>query len=136
MTAMQVGWVAPSDNEVPALAIVADPAPGGSRPQTRHTAGCERAIAWAANLEFAARVSTSAPHVCSSTICRSSAVLGCASLFGRIASIIGTTIGMFTPAVLQSGLVIVRAQPFWHKDADYPFVPCLLCGWLASTAAR
>ena len=44
-------------------------------------------------------------------------VLGGTSLFGGVASIIGTTIGVFIPAVLQSGLVIVGVQPFWQQAA-------------------
>jgi ribose transport system permease protein len=42
-------------------------------------------------------------------------VLGGTSLFGGVASIVGTTIGVFIPAVLQSGLVIVGVQPFWQQ---------------------
>jgi ribose transport system permease protein len=44
-------------------------------------------------------------------------VLGGTSLFGGIASIVGTAIGVFIPAVLQSGLVIVGVQPFWQEAA-------------------
>jgi ribose transport system permease protein len=44
-------------------------------------------------------------------------VLGGTSLFGGVASIAGTTIGVFIPAVLQSGLVIVGVQPFWQEAA-------------------
>ncbi len=44
-------------------------------------------------------------------------VLGGTSLFGGVASIVGTTIGVFIPAVLQSGLVIVGVQPFWQQAA-------------------
>lgn len=44
-------------------------------------------------------------------------VLGGTSLFGGVASILGTTIGVFIPAVLQSGLVIIGVQPFWQEAA-------------------
>lgn len=44
-------------------------------------------------------------------------VLGGTSLFGGVASVVGTTIGVFIPAVLQSGLVIVGMQPFWQEAA-------------------
>jgi ribose transport system permease protein len=44
-------------------------------------------------------------------------VLGGTSLFGGVASVAGTTIGVFIPAVLQSGLVIVGVQPFWQEAA-------------------
>jgi ribose transport system permease protein len=44
-------------------------------------------------------------------------VLGGTSLFGGVASVIGTTIGVFIPAVLQNGFVIVDVQPFWQQSA-------------------
>ncbi|MEW1861319.1 ABC transporter permease [Streptomyces sp. NPDC088194] len=42
-------------------------------------------------------------------------VLGGTSLFGGTASILGTVIGVFIPAVLQNGFVIVRVQTFWQE---------------------
>ena len=45
----------------------------------------------------------------------SAVVLGGTSLFGGIASIIGTTIGVFIPIVLQNGLIILNVQPFWQQ---------------------
>lgn len=44
-------------------------------------------------------------------------VLGGTSLFGGVASVIGTTIGVFIPAVLQNGFVILDIQPFWQQAA-------------------
>jgi ribose transport system permease protein len=43
--------------------------------------------------------------------------LGGTSLFGGIASIIGTLIGVWIPAVLQNGFIIVGVQPFWQQVA-------------------
>lgn len=40
--------------------------------------------------------------------------LGGTSLFGGVASIIGTLIGVWIPAVLQNGFVIVGVQPYWQ----------------------
>jgi ribose transport system permease protein len=39
------------------------------------------------------------------------------SLFGGIGTILGTVIGVFIPAVLQNGFVIVGLQPFWQQVA-------------------
>jgi ribose transport system permease protein len=44
-------------------------------------------------------------------------VIGGTSLFGGIGSVIGTVIGVFIPAVLQNGFVIVGVQPFWRDVA-------------------
>jgi ribose transport system permease protein len=43
--------------------------------------------------------------------------LGGTSLFGGIASIIGTLIGVWIPAVLQNGFIIVGVQPYWQMVA-------------------
>ena len=42
-------------------------------------------------------------------------VLGGTSLFGGVATILGTVIGVFIPTVLQNGFVIVGVQPFWQE---------------------
>ena len=42
-------------------------------------------------------------------------VLGGTSLFGGIGTIVGTVIGVFIPAVLQNGFVILGVQPFWQS---------------------
>ncbi|MFC9330996.1 ABC transporter permease [Kitasatospora sp. NPDC057015] len=42
-------------------------------------------------------------------------VLGGTSLFGGTASVLGTVIGVFIPAVLQNGFVIVKVQTFWQE---------------------
>ena len=45
------------------------------------------------------------------------AVLGGTSLFGGIATIFGTVIGILVPVTLQAGFVIVGVQPFWQTFA-------------------
>jgi ribose transport system permease protein len=47
--------------------------------------------------------------------------LGGTSLFGGVASIIGTLIGVWIPAVLQNGFVIIGVQPYW-QDVVVGFV--------------
>ena len=42
-------------------------------------------------------------------------VLGGTSLFGGVATIVGTVIGVFIPVVLQDGFVIVGVRPFWQE---------------------
>ncbi len=44
-------------------------------------------------------------------------VIGGTSLFGGIGSVIGTVVGVFIPAVLQNGFVIVGVQAFWQPVA-------------------
>ncbi len=41
-------------------------------------------------------------------------VLGGTSLFGGIGSVVGTVVGVFLPAVLQNGFVIMDVEPFWQ----------------------
>lgn len=43
--------------------------------------------------------------------------LGGTSLFGGVATIIGTVIGVFIPAVLQNGFIIVGINPYWQMIA-------------------
>ena len=45
------------------------------------------------------------------------AVIGGTSLFGGIGTVLGTVLGVFIPAVLQNGFVILRLQPFWQQVA-------------------
>jgi ribose transport system permease protein len=42
-------------------------------------------------------------------------VIGGTSLFGGYGSIFGTVIGLFIPATLQDGFVIIGIQPFWQQ---------------------
>jgi ribose transport system permease protein len=42
-------------------------------------------------------------------------VLGGTSLFGGVGTIVGTVIGVFIPAVLQNGFIILGVQPFWQS---------------------
>jgi ribose transport system permease protein len=44
-------------------------------------------------------------------------VIGGTSLFGGVGTIIGTIVGVFIPAVLRNGFVIVGVQPFWQQVA-------------------
>ncbi|MEV6490453.1 ABC transporter permease [Actinoplanes sp. NPDC051633] len=44
-------------------------------------------------------------------------VIGGTSIFGGEGSIFGTVIGLFIPAVLQAGFVIVGVEPFWQGVA-------------------
>jgi ribose transport system permease protein len=44
-------------------------------------------------------------------------VLGGTSLFGGIGTMLGTVVGVFIPAVLQNGFVIVGVEPFWRDVA-------------------
>ena len=44
-------------------------------------------------------------------------VIGGTSLFGGVGTVIGTAIGVFIPAVLQSGFIIIGIQSFWQNVA-------------------
>jgi len=44
-------------------------------------------------------------------------VIGGTSLFGGIATMFGTLVGVFIPTTLQNGFVILRIQPFWQEVA-------------------
>jgi len=44
-------------------------------------------------------------------------VLGGTSVFGGVGSVIGTVIGVFIPAVLNQGFVIIGVKPFWQPIA-------------------
>jgi ribose transport system permease protein len=44
-------------------------------------------------------------------------VIGGTSIFGGYGSMFGTMIGLFIPAVLQSGFVIIGVDPFWQGVA-------------------
>jgi ribose transport system permease protein len=44
-------------------------------------------------------------------------VIGGTSLFGGVGTMLGTVFGVFIPAVLQNGFVIVGVQPFWQQIA-------------------
>jgi ribose transport system permease protein len=45
------------------------------------------------------------------------AVLGGTSLFGGVATVFGTIVGILVPVTLQSGFVIVGVEPFWQTFA-------------------
>lgn len=44
-------------------------------------------------------------------------VIGGTSLFGGLGTIFGTVVGLFIPAILQNGFIIVGVQPFWQQVA-------------------
>lgn len=44
-------------------------------------------------------------------------VLGGTSLFGGVATIFGTVVGVFIPTVLENGFTIIGIQPFWQNVA-------------------
>jgi ribose transport system permease protein len=44
-------------------------------------------------------------------------VIGGTSLFGGIGTVLGSVFGVFIPAVLQNGFVIIGVQPFWQQVA-------------------
>ena len=44
-------------------------------------------------------------------------VLGGTSLFGGVGSVIGTVVGVFIPAVLNNGFVVMNVEPFWQEVA-------------------
>jgi ribose transport system permease protein len=44
-------------------------------------------------------------------------VLGGTSLYGGAGTVIGTVVGIFIPATLNNGLIIVGVQPFWQQLA-------------------
>jgi ribose transport system permease protein len=44
-------------------------------------------------------------------------VIGGTSLFGGIGTMLGSVFGVFIPAVLQNGFVIIGVQPFWQQIA-------------------
>ena len=44
-------------------------------------------------------------------------MIGGTSLFGGVGTIVGTIVGVFIPAVLRNGFVIVGVQPFWQQVA-------------------
>ena len=44
-------------------------------------------------------------------------VIGGTSQFGGIGTVLGTVFGVFIPAVLQNGFIIVGVQPFWQEIA-------------------
>jgi ribose transport system permease protein len=44
-------------------------------------------------------------------------VLGGTSLFGGVGTVFGTVVGVFVPAVLQNGFVILGVQSYWQSVA-------------------
>lgn len=44
-------------------------------------------------------------------------ILGGTSLYGGVGTVLGTVIGVFIPAILQNGFIIVGIEPFWQQVA-------------------
>ncbi|MGH2545296.1 MAG: ABC transporter permease [Actinomycetota bacterium] len=44
-------------------------------------------------------------------------VIGGTSLFGGIGAVFGTVVGVFIPAILRNGFIILGVQPFWQQVA-------------------
>lgn len=61
--------------------------------------------------------STLAGHSTDNLNTIAAAVIGGTSLFGGVGTILGTVIGVFIPAVLQDGFVIIGVTPFWQEVA-------------------
>lgn len=68
------------------------------------------------NLAFFATTSI-AGHTTDNLAAISSVVLGGTSLFGGVATMVGTVVGVFIPAILQNGFVIINIPPFWQEAA-------------------
>ena len=60
--------------------------------------------------------------------------LGGTSLFGGVGTVIGTLIGVWIPAVLKNGFVILGVQPYW-QDVAVGFV-LILAVWLDQLRRR
>lgn len=60
--------------------------------------------------------------------------LGGTSLFGGVATIIGTLIGVWIPAVLQNGFIIIGVNPYWQMIAVG--VVLVLAVWLDQMRRR
>lgn len=68
------------------------------------------------NLAFYATTSI-AGHTTDNLAAISSVVLGGTSLFGGVATMAGTVVGVFIPSILQNGFVIIGIPPFWQEVA-------------------
>jgi ribose transport system permease protein len=79
-------------------------------------AGCLSGLAGFMNL---ARFSTTTlgGHNTDNLQAIAAVVIGGTSLFGGIGTVLGTVFGVFIPAVLQNGFIIVGVQPFWQQVA-------------------
>jgi ribose transport system permease protein len=44
-------------------------------------------------------------------------VIGGTSLFGGIGAVFGTVVGVFIPAILRNGFIIIGVEPFWQQVA-------------------
>jgi ribose transport system permease protein len=81
--------------------------------------GLSGALAGVAGILSLAQYSTTAIAGQSNTSLNviAAVVIGGTSLFGGIGTIFGTVVGLFIPALLQNGFVIVGVQPFWQQVA-------------------
>ena len=81
--------------------------------------GLSGALAGVAGILSLAQYSTTAIAGQSSTNLNviAAVVIGGTSLFGGWGTIFGTVVGLFIPAILQNGFVIIGVQPFWQQVA-------------------
>jgi ribose transport system permease protein len=81
--------------------------------------GLSGALAGLAGLLSLARFSTTTVggHDTDNLQSIAAVVIGGTSLFGGIGTMLGTVFGVFIPAVLQNGFVILGVQPFWQQIA-------------------
>ena len=81
--------------------------------------GLSGALAGVAGIMSLAQYSTTAIAGQSATNLNviAAVVIGGTSLFGGYGTIFGTVVGLFIPAVLQNGFVIVGVQAFWQQVA-------------------
>ena len=61
--------------------------------------------------------------------------LGGTSLFGGVATIIGTVIGVCIPAVLQNGFIIIGVNPYWQLVAVGVVLIIAVWPWTSGDAA-
>ena len=61
-------------------------------------------------------------------------VLGGTSIFGGMGSVLGTVFGVFIPAVLEKGLVIIGVKEFWQPIAVA--IVLVAAVWLDQTRRR
>ena len=76
--------------------------------------GCSAGIAGILSLSYF-QATTISGQSTTNLIVIAGVVIGGTSLFGGVGSIFGTIIGLFIPAVLQNGFVVMGVQPFWQQ---------------------
>ena len=106
---------------VRAVALVADGRASVEAPATgkRRRAAVRATLAGLAGFMNLARFSTTTigGHDTDNLQAIAAVVIGGTSLFGGIGTVLGSVFGVFIPAVLQNGFVIVGVEPFWQQVA-------------------